>query len=187
MNPALSIALSLLTLLVTEHSARAEASEETSFRSYLADLQVSNGESKTVELQVSPRVDVARFGDPEVEYHGHHDYRVIGKIMETGKSCSFGLLIAQKGGPSMSHEELLKTQVDRNGTITLCSGLILEIASVRSLLTHDSLEISLRSNGLSRPIGKGTATFQGIKTLTDEHDGCADRYHCPPHHTGPRR
>jgi hypothetical protein len=187
MKPVLSIALSLLTLLVTGPSPRAEASSENSFRSYLADLQVSNGESKTVELQVSPRVDVARFGDPEIPYHGHHDYLVTGKVVESGKSCKFELLLAQEGGNRMSDEELLKAHLDHAGAISLCSGLMFEITSVRSLLTDETIVATLRANGLSRAIGKGTATFQGIKTLTDEHDGCADPYHCPPHFIGPRR
>jgi hypothetical protein len=187
MKSILVITLSLLALIFTESFAQADATLESSFRSYVADLQVSNGEVKSIELQVTPRLAVTSYGDPEIPHHGHHDYLVTGKVVESGKSCKFELLLAQEGGTRMSDEELLKARLDHAGAISLCSGLMFEIASVRSLLTDESIVATLRANGLSRAIGKGTATFQGIKTLTDEHDGCADPYHCPPHFIGPRR
>lgn len=180
MTPLLLIAIAL-----NAPAVHAESSTETrNFRSYLLEIRAMSGELKNSELQVNPDLKTSRIGDPEIPGHGHYNYSVTGTVVESGRSCRFELLLSQGKGAEQNNRQILDSGIDRGGELSLCSGLKLDLGSVRGLLTADTLPLVVRTQGLSQPIGKGTATFQGLRTL--EEDGCADPWHCPPHYIGPR-
>jgi hypothetical protein len=66
-----------------------------------------------------------------------------------------------------STADILKSNTDRAGSVKLCSGLSIEIGSLRSLLTDSSLMIGLKAPGLVKKIGTGTLTSNGLKTVPE--------------------
>jgi hypothetical protein len=176
--------LAMIALNLFAPFAKAQTETRT-YRSYLLELRTLAGETKSAELQVTPKVDTVRNGDPEIPGHGHYDYSVTGTVVEAGNSCRFVLPLSTGKGEEQTSVQILESGVDRSGLVNLCSGLTLELSSVRGLLTSDTLNLNLRANGLTQAIGKGTAVFQGIRTV--EEPACADPWHCPPHFIGPRR
>ena len=128
-------------------------------REYNVNFTVSNGEQKSIQLQIDPVLDVDIFGEPNIEAHGHYDYNVTGRIVENGTTCTMKALLAQGRGEKLSTEKILRARYDRPAQITLCSGLILSLTSVRSLLTDVPLMVGLRAHGLQNNIGSGTLVF----------------------------
>ena len=169
------IALSLLCSGTVSAQVTDRAGE--SYSEYSTSIRVSNGESKTVVLKVNPQVRVDRFGDPEIPSHGHYDYVITGSVVESGKTCSFEALLAQADGEALTTDELRATGRDRSDSIRLCSGLILNVQSVRALLNTADSKITLNSPGLNIPIGEGVLRFVAKRTV--EEPRCpSDPWHC---------
>ncbi len=137
------------------------------YREFMVKLAVSNGETKNVILEVNTELEVVSYGEPEIPAHGHYDYNVTGSIIEGEQKCNFELLLTQGKLDAQSTEEILSSRADRSGNVKLCSGLILELASVRTLLTDATMQLNLRARGLSKPIGTGSLVSNGLKSVPE--------------------
>lgn len=137
------------------------------YREYEANLTASNGESKGLILQVNTELRVDTYGDPEIPSHGFYNYSVTGSIVEGSQTCAFEALLTQGKLKLETDAEIMKSLRDRSAQIKLCSGLILELASVRTLLVDASLMVGLKTPGLEKRIGTGTITSNGLKTIPE--------------------
>jgi hypothetical protein len=137
------------------------------FREFDINITVASGEVKSALLQVNTALLVNALGEPEIPNHGHYDYFINGSVVEGEKRCNFEVLLTQTKLKQESTADILKSNTDRAGSVKLCSGLSIEIGSLRSLLTDSSLMIGLKAPGLVKKIGTGTLTSNGLKTVPE--------------------
>ncbi len=177
-----------LSLAALPSLALAQVSTQTgaTYREFQASISLCSGETKTVTLQVNPELRVDRNGDPEIPYHGFHDYVVTGSILENGKSCDFEALLTQADGTAVNTRQILDMNTDRAYGIRLCSGLILSTSSLRSLLTGTNSKSELRAPGIEKAIGTGEIQYKGMQTIQED-ESCVDRWHCGPDYIGPKK
>jgi hypothetical protein len=177
--------LFVLFSVVTSVSAQAQLSSRAGdgYREFQAVMTIANGESKTVTIRVNSELAVTAFGDPEIAYHGHHDYRVTGSIQEGDQTCEFSQLLTQASGAKQSTAEVLSLESNEMGSIRLCSGLILEFHSLQHLITKHEIPARLLAAGITLPIGNGKITLLGLKTVEAVLQ-CSDPWHHQYHSGG---
>jgi len=175
-------ALSLPVLSQAQVTTQAGAS----YREFEASITLCTGETKSITLKVNPELRVDRYGDPEIPYHGFHDYVITGSLVEAGKTCDFEALLTQADGQAVGTRQIIEMNTDRPYGIKTCSGLILSTSSLRALLVGESTQGQLRANGVEKSLGTGSITFKGNRTVQED-ESCVDRWHCGPDYTGPRR
>ena len=148
------------------------------YREYQMRAAIANGETKTATLQINTDVEVSALGDPEIgASHGFYNYNITGSVVEGEQSCNIDLLISQStGATKLTTAEVLSSGADRSGAIKLCSGLILDLGSVRTLLRDATMTVSLRVPELSKAIGTGFVTFSKIKEVLPPADQPDDVY-----------
>lgn len=151
------------------HSAQAQVTSipGQKYREFTAKIEVSSGELKSVNLEVNTELSVHALGDPEIPHHGHFDYYVYGSVVEGEKRCNFEVLITQTTLKQWSTKEIMESSRDRAGNVRLCSGLSLELSSVKTLMLDGSATVALRASGLNKAIGTGTITSNGLKPVPE--------------------
>jgi hypothetical protein len=157
---ALWVALSSPVLVHAQGTDRVEVP----YLEFRASIALSHGESMPLTLKVHPDLRVDRYGDPEIPFHGFHDYVVTGSLAENGVTCNFEALLTQADGQAVSTSQILEMNVDRPYGIKTCSGRILGITSLRALLVGESTRAQLNANGVDRLLGTGSVTFVGRKS-----------------------
>lgn len=136
------------------------------YREFKVTAAICTGEVKNAILQVNTEIEVNKLGDPELGHgEGYYDYLVTGSVVEGDQTCKFELLLTQTDLERKSTDETLKSRADRDGVITLCSGLQLPIASVRTLLTDASMTSNLKAPGLMKSIGAVMISSSGVKEV----------------------
>jgi len=174
-----AIVFGIMTIAFTL-AAHAQVTTKTGdhYREYQMRAAISNGEVKTAILQVNSEMSVNALGDPEIgPSHGFYNYSLTGSVVEGEKTCKFELFLAQSSGSSkLSTAEILSRRDDRAGTLTLCSGLILDLGSVKTLLKDATMTVGVRVPELEKSIGTGFVTFSKIKEVLPPADQPDDVY-----------
>lgn len=164
-----TLMLAAFLLIGTIHQAQAQVTSipGQKYREFAVNIAVTSGEVKSAVLQVNTELSVNALGEPEIPHHGHYDYFVTGTVAEGERRCNFEALIAQTTLKQETTSEIIKSSRDRSASIKLCSGLSIEMTSVKALLLEADVMVSMKAPGLTRAIGTGTVSFSGLKTVPE--------------------